>query len=285
MMRIKTDIQNKPQIKISDSVKGGYLKIILEKIQTIICEAIKENLSDVSSVDLEESGKVYYMNGKNGTEYDWFVNDHLPVFMVFYNDENNLGAVKATVYIDGSMLLYLYDEKGKHLAKEIQTHLDINEEELLKFAVYLRCNSDDKKIWDSAIDMIENDTLPDEDTVAEFLDHRKYCEPSIRRKEIMNKLCVVSKKITREGWKVGFMLREELHDEEDSGWQFFAGDEDDDYINNVEHVELCKVHSIARIDPAVINHIDSPIGTRLIRISSEKFEEDINQPAFMEKWK
>ena len=285
MMRIKTDIQNKRQIKISDSVRGGYLKIILEKIQTIICEAIKENLSDVSSVDLEESGKVYYMNGKNGTEYDWFVNAHLPVFMVFYNDENNLGAVKATVYIDGSMLLYLYDEKGKHLAKEIQTHLDINEEELLKFAVYLRCNSDDKKIWDSSIDMIENDTLPDEDTVAEFLDHRKYCEPSIRRKEIMNKLCVVSKKITREGWKVGFMLREELHDEEDSGWQFFAGDEDDDYINNVEHVELCKVHSIARIDPAVINHIDSPIGTRLIRISSEKFEEDINQPAFMEKWK
>jgi len=32
------------------------------------------------------------------------------------------------------MLLYLYDEKGKHLAKEIQTHLDINEEELFKFA-------------------------------------------------------------------------------------------------------------------------------------------------------
>ena len=269
----------------SDSVKEGYLKVILENIRTIICEAIKENLPDISSGDLEEGGKVYYMNGKNGTEYDWFVNDHLPVLMVFYNDENNLGAVKATVYIDGSMLLYLYDEKGKHLAKEIQTHLDINEEELLKFAVYLRCNSDDKKIWDSAIDMIENDTLPDEDTVAEFLDHRKYYEPSIRRKEIMNKLCVVSKKITREGWKVGFMLREELHDEEDSGWQFFAGDEDDDYINNVEHVELCKVYSIARIDSAVINHVDSPIGTRLIRISSEKFEEDINQPVFMEKWK
>ena len=67
--------------KISDSVKGGYLKIILEKIQTIIFEAIKENLPDISSVDLEEGGKVYYMNGKNGTEYDWFVNDHLPAIM------------------------------------------------------------------------------------------------------------------------------------------------------------------------------------------------------------
>ena len=53
----------------------------------------------------------------------------------------------------------------------------------------------------------------------------------------------------------------------------------------VEHVELCKVYSIAGIDPAVINHIDSPAGTRLIRKSSEEFDEDRNQPAFMEKWR
>ena len=135
------------------------------------------------------------------------------------------------------------------------------------------------------MDRIESDILPDESTEAEFLDNRKYYEPSIRRKEIMGKLCVVSKKVTRDGWKVGFMLREELQDDEDSGWQFLAGDEDDDYINNVEHVELCKVYSIARIDPAVINHIDNPVGTRLIRKSSEEFEEDRNQPVFMGKWK
>ncbi len=53
----------------------------------------------------------------------------------------------------------------------------------------------------------------------------------------------------------------------------------------VGYVELCRVYSIAGIDPAVINHIDSPVGTRLIRKSSEEFEEDRNQPAFMEKWR
>ena len=63
------------------------------------------------------------------------------------------------------------------------------------------------------------------------------------------------------------------------------GDEDDEYINDAEHVELCKVYSIAGIDPAVINHIDSSVGTRLVRKSSEEFEDDKNQPAFMEKWK
>ncbi len=264
---------------------AGEMHKILNEIQTKIQNAIKENMPELSLDALEENGKVFYMNGKNGTEYDWFVNGHLPSFMVFYDDENNLGAAKATVYDDGGINIYLFDENGDHLAKEVQTGLDIDEADLLKLAVCLRRNADDKKIWDAAIDGIESDELPDEDTIAEFLDHRKYCEPSIRRKEIMGKLCVVSKKVTREGWKVGFMLREELQDDEDSGWQFFAGDEDDDYINDVDHVELCKVYSIAGIDPAVMNHIDSPVGTRLIRKSSGEFEEDKNQPAFMEKWK
>ena len=47
---------------------------------------------------LEENGTVYYMNGKNGTEFDWHVNDRLSDFMVFYDDEDKLGAVKASVY-------------------------------------------------------------------------------------------------------------------------------------------------------------------------------------------
>ena len=50
---------------------------ILNDIQSKIQNAIKENLHGVSSSDLEEGGKVYYMNGKNGTEFDWFVIEHL----------------------------------------------------------------------------------------------------------------------------------------------------------------------------------------------------------------
>ena len=86
---------------------------IINDIQIIIENVIKEKLPEVSSDSLEENGKVYYMNGKNGTEFDWFVNNHLPTFMVFYNDEKNLGAVKATVYTDGWIDLYLYDENGE----------------------------------------------------------------------------------------------------------------------------------------------------------------------------
>ena len=67
---------------------------ILNEIKQIIKQNISEYLSEVQLSHLEENGAVYYMNGKNGTEFDWHVNDHLPSFMVFYNDEQNLGAVK-----------------------------------------------------------------------------------------------------------------------------------------------------------------------------------------------
>ncbi len=81
------------------------------------------------------------------------------------------------------------------------------------------------------------------------------------------------------------MVREEPGDDEDSGWQFYAGDEDDEYTNDVQNIELCRLYSVTGIDPAFTDHLESPVGTRLVRISSDGFEEDKNQPAFMEKWK
>ena len=43
---------------------------VLTDIQIKILNAMKENMPEVSSDTLEEGGKVYYMNGKNGTEYN-----------------------------------------------------------------------------------------------------------------------------------------------------------------------------------------------------------------------
>ena len=258
---------------------------ILYNIRTMILGAIKEELPGVSADDLEGGGKVFYMNGKNGTEYDWFVNEHLPSFMVFYNDEENLDAAKALVYTDGNMSIYLFDNKGKDLKKEVRTILDADGDELLRLAVCLRLAADEKRVWDTAIDELESEYEPDTEAVSEFVKLREYCEPSIRRKALMSQLCVVSKKVSRDGWKVGFMLREEPGDDEDSGWQFFAGDEDDEFTKNIENLELCPVYSITGIDPALISYIESPAGTRLVRISPEEFEEDRDQPAYMEKWK
>ena len=49
--------------------------------------------------------------------------------------------------------------------------------------------------------------------------------------------CIVSDKITKEGFKVGYMYREQPDDgRPDSGWRFMAGNEDEDIENAPVHV-------------------------------------------------
>lgn len=65
-------------------------------------------ISEVGWADLENNGAIFYMNGKNGTAFDWYVNEYLPCFFIYYNDDDNLGTVKATLYADGNMSVYVY---------------------------------------------------------------------------------------------------------------------------------------------------------------------------------
>ena len=80
---------------------------ILNEIRRLIRESRTMYLPHVKAEALEENGAVYYMNGKNGTEFDWYVNGKVSDFFVFYKDENNLGAVKLTLYHDGGVLVYI----------------------------------------------------------------------------------------------------------------------------------------------------------------------------------
>ena len=111
---------------------------ILNEIRRLIRESRTMYLPHVKAEALEENGAVYYMNGKNGTEFDWYVNGKVSDFFVFYKDENNLGAVKLTLYRDGGVLVYIYDEHGRNLIKEIKTYVEASTEEIFTFAVLLR---------------------------------------------------------------------------------------------------------------------------------------------------
>lgn len=110
---------------------------ILNEIRRLIRESRTMYLPHVKAEALEENGAVYYMNGKNGTEFDWYVNGKVSDFFVFYKDENNLGAVKLTLYSDGGVLVYIYDEHGRNLIKEIKTYVEASTEEIFTFAVLL----------------------------------------------------------------------------------------------------------------------------------------------------
>ena len=259
---------------------------ILNEIKEIIKQNINEYLPEVKPSDLEENGTVYYMNGKNGTQFDWYVNAHLPNFMVFYNDEQNLGAVKLSIYTDGQVILYIYGDKGNKVIKEVKTSIEVAENELFNLAVILKSEADDKSSWEASIDKINTDVEINNKKITEFQDSEQYMEPIKNRLKLLNKTAYLSKKILEEGWKIGYMRRDKPVNENDSGWSFMAGNEDDEYYNDYKNIALVSVQEVYQLDPDILGYIENPVGTALIRISSNEFEIDKNdKEIFMEKRK
>ena len=85
--------------------------------------------------------------------------------------------------------------------------------------------------------------------------------------------CIATDKITVEGELVDYMVREEPNNDIDSGWQFFSGTEDQEYIDNPENSAIYAVNTIANYDPAIIPYLHLPIGTKLERLrGTNKFQ-------------
>lgn len=64
-------------------------------------------------------------------------------------------------------------------------------------------------------------------------------------------------RITVDGEKVGYMYREKVRRQEDSGWRFFAGDENKAYIDDLSHTEIYSVNTVANYDPDIIPYLDT----------------------------
>lgn len=242
-----------------------------------------EYLPNVTEADLEGFGKVYYMNGADGTEFEFHVNRHLPPFMVFYNTKENLGAAKVILYADGTAVLYLYSEGGKKLLKEVRTSFDADD--ILNLAVIMKHNADDMDMWDIDIKMIDSDVEPNIQMKSEFLGTAKDYEDSVTLKKIMDKYAVVSKKITEEGWMVGYMLYEEPRNDFDSGWQFLAGNEDEAFMDSADNFVLVRIVRVWQLDHVIAKYIGNSLSTSLIRVSLEEFEEDNGQDQYLDRWK
>lgn len=97
--------------------------------------------------------------------------------------------------------------------------------------------------------------------------------------------CIVSDKITKEGFKVGYMYREQPSDDKpDSGWRFMAGNEDNEYMNNSNNHHIFAINTICNYDRNIIPYLKSKIGSAYIRVNSNKFEiDDGSKPIFVEK--
>ena len=87
--------------------------------------------------------------------------------------------------------------------------------------------------------------------------------------------CVVSDKITKEGFKVGYMYRD---------WRFLAGNEDEEYMNDSNNHHIFAVNTICNYDKDIIPYIKAKIGSVYIRVDGNSFGiDDGSKPIFLDR--
>lgn len=83
--------------------------------------------------------------------------------------------------------------------------------------------------------------------------------------------CLATDRIVVDGCKVGYMYRSQPIEPLDSGWRFFAGDEDEEYMRNNENHGVYDLNTIVNYDPDILNYIDFPVGFKFERAGDNEF--------------
>jgi hypothetical protein len=110
---------------------------------------IKKHCPEIKNEDLCDNGAIYYMNGNDGTDFDWDWNNRVCEFMKFYKS-NEYGLIKVFVNRNGIIDGYIYKEEGKGKAIELEP-INIGESQARAFKKYLMENYDKKGLWDSIV--------------------------------------------------------------------------------------------------------------------------------------
>lgn len=77
--------------------------------------------------------------------------------------------------------------------------------------------------------------------------------------------CLATDHITVDGNPVMYMYRETPKNTEDSGWRFFSGAEDDEYMANKSNHGVYDTNTIANYDPSIIPYLNAKVGSAFER--------------------
>ncbi|WNY24730.1 immunity protein Imm33 domain-containing protein [Methanolapillus millepedarum] len=86
--------------------------------------------------------------------------------------------------------------------------------------------------------------------------------------------CIATDRITVDGFRVGFMYREESDYPEDSGWRFFAGDESDEYLEDSLNSDVYSLNTIVNYDPEIMEFLKENVGAAYFRGEDGAFLRD-----------
>ncbi len=112
-----------------------------------IVDVVNEIREEYPIIGNELDGKIYYMNGNDGTDFDWNYNERTCEFVVFH--ENEMGYIKLDVNTNNDINAYVYADGGMLPSAEIKTKF-VGDAKVL--AMMLHETFDKHGLWDETIE-------------------------------------------------------------------------------------------------------------------------------------
>ena len=125
---------------------------VKQQVLDYIKSSIRDRFPEITDSMLIENGTIFYMNGNDGTNFDFDMNDRTCEFMSFYKS-SNYGFFKVYVTRSGLIDGYAYLEEGHGEAIRLEPK-HVGAEEAKEFARALQKYADDLKKWDCNIEDI-----------------------------------------------------------------------------------------------------------------------------------
>ena len=130
----------------------GIRKFIASSINEIIEKDVEAGI--IKKEDLFNNAKIYYDNGRNGTYFDWTMNDHSPDFTVCYNGKDQLGYIKINLFKNGDLIGYKWLDNGHGEAERISIG-KLSEKDTTYLINLLLQNEEEKNLFDKPIDELD----------------------------------------------------------------------------------------------------------------------------------
>lgn len=130
---------------------------IIEKIKSVFAD-IREKYPLITDEDLHSNGAIFYMNGNDGTDFDWNANDRCCEFYMYHSNE--IGFIKLFVNKGDTYTAYTYPNGEMSATETIRG--DLNKGDSLYLATLLYRKADREYIYDAIINEIDFSYEPDE---------------------------------------------------------------------------------------------------------------------------
>ena len=123
---------------------------IIAKIKTVFVD-IRKKYPFITDDDLDKNGAIYYMNGNDGTDFDWNANDCTSEFYMYH--KNEIGFIKLYVNKNDTYTAYVYPNGEMSAVETVRGNLEKGDS--LYLAALLYRKADSEYIYDDIIEEID----------------------------------------------------------------------------------------------------------------------------------